>query len=123
MCSELIPIIQKRGAAIIEAREQSSAGSAAQAIVDRVHSWYHGTPVGDWTSISIPSTSDYGSPLGVVFSYPVTVQNTCYQVVPGLELSDYDRAKIAVTGAELVDERRMVLELLEPVSSLVSATR
>lgn len=121
--SELIPNIQKRGAAIIEARGQSSAGSAAQAIIDHIHSWYHGTPIGDWTSMAIPSTGEYGSPLGVVFSYPVTVQNSRYQVVPGLELTDYARAKIAATGEELLEERRMVLEVLEPASTILSAAR
>ncbi|MCE5258047.1 MAG: malate dehydrogenase [Chloroflexi bacterium] len=119
--SELIPIIQKRGATIIEARGQSSAGSAAQAIVDHIHSWYHGTPIGDWTSMAIPSTGEYGSPLGIVFSYPVTVQNGQYLIVPNLELTEYDRAKISITGEELLEERRMVLEILEPDASLISS--
>ncbi|MHB9034258.1 MAG: malate dehydrogenase [Anaerolineae bacterium] len=110
--NQLIPIIQMRGAAIIEARGQSSAGSAAQAIVDHVYSWYHGTPNGDWTSMAVPSTGAYGVTPGVVFSYPVTVRNHQVEVVPNLELSDYDRARLSVTHDELLSERSMVLDVL-----------
>ncbi len=107
-----IPTVQKRGAAIIEARGQSSAASAANACINHVQSWYGGTPEGNWTSMAIPSTGDYGSPEGVIFSYPVTVSNGEYSIVQGLELSDFDREKIAATGEELREERAAVEELL-----------
>jgi malate dehydrogenase len=103
-----IPLVQKRGAAIIEARGQSSAGSAAQAIVDHVRSWYHGTPEGDWVSMAIPSTGEYGAPRDVLFSYPVTVQSGVVSVVPDLSLSEWDRVQLARTANELLEERSML---------------
>jgi malate dehydrogenase len=103
-----IPTVQKRGAAVIEARGQSSAASAANAAINHVQTWYHGTAAGDWVSMAIPSTGAYGSPEGVIFSYPVTVQNGQIQVVEGLSLSDFDRQMIAATSQELVEERDAV---------------
>lgn len=110
--SSFIPTVQKRGAAIIEARGQSSAASAANAAINHVQTWYNGTPAGDWTSMSIPSTGQYGSPEGVIFSYPVTVKNGVYSVVEGLELSAFDKEMIAATGQELLEERDGVAEML-----------
>ncbi|MDI9548987.1 MAG: malate dehydrogenase [Chloroflexota bacterium] len=107
-----IPTVQKRGAAVIEARGQSSAASAANAAINHVQTWAHGTAAGDWVSMAIPSTGDYGSPKGVIFSYPVTVQNGEYSVVQGLPLSDFDRAMIEATGNELLEERAAVEEIL-----------
>lgn len=107
-----IPTVQKRGAAIIEARGQSSAASAANAAINHVQTWYHGTPDGDWVSMAIPSTGAYGSPDGVIFSYPVTVKDGKYQIVEGLSLSDFDKQMIKVTGDELVEEKTAVEELL-----------
>jgi malate dehydrogenase len=110
--STFIPTVQKRGAAIIEARGQSSAASAANAAINHVQTWYNGTPAGDWVSMAIPSTGQYGSPEGVIFSYPVTVQNGAVSVVEGLELSAFDKEMIAATGAELLEERDGVQEML-----------
>lgn len=107
-----IPAVQQRGAAIIEARGQSSAASAANAAINHVQSWVHGTPAGDWVSMAIPSTGDYGAPEGVIFGYPVTVSNGEPSIVQGLALSDFDRAMIAATGNELLEERAAVLELV-----------
>lgn len=107
-----IPTVQKRGAAIIEARGQSSAASAANAAINHVQTWYSGTPAGSWTSMGVPSTGAYGSPEGVIFSYPVTVENGSYSVVEGLELSDFDQEKINATGAELLEERAAVEDIL-----------
>lgn len=107
-----IPTVQKRGAAIIEARGQSSAASAANACINHVQTWYSGTPEGDWVSMAIPSTGEYGSPEGVIFSYPVTVADGAYSVVQGLELSNFDQEKIAATGNELQEERSAVEDLL-----------
>jgi len=96
-----IPTVQKRGAAIIEARGQSSAASAANGAINHVQSWYHGTPAGDWVSMAVPSTGAYGSPEGVMFGYPVTVKDGEYSIVEGLALSDYDQEMIAKTSQEL----------------------
>ena len=103
-----IPTVQKRGAAIIEARGQSSAASAANAAINHVQTWYGGTAAGDWVSMAIPSTGQYGSPEGVIFSYPVTVKDGQYHVVDGLSLSDFDSKLIAATGQELLEERDAV---------------
>lgn len=107
-----VPTVQKRGAAVIEARGASSAASAANAAINHVQTWYHGTAPGDWTSMAIPSTGAYDSPKGVIFSYPVTVQNGNIAIVDGLSLSDYDRQMISVTANELVEERAAIAELL-----------
>lgn len=108
-----IPTVQQRGSAIIEARGQSSAASAADALINHVQSWYHGTPEDNWVSMAIPSTGAYGSPQDVIFSYPVTIEDGMYSVVKGLELSDFDRERIAITSEELVQERETVLALFE----------
>lgn len=110
--NEFVPTVQKRGAAVIAARGASSAASAANAAINHVQTWYNGTAPGQWTSMAIPSTGDYGSPEGVIFSYPVTIQNGVYQVVEGLELSDFDRSKLQATGAELLEERAAIEDVL-----------
>ncbi|RIK58734.1 MAG: malate dehydrogenase [Chloroflexi bacterium] len=107
-----IPAVQQRGAAVIEARGQSSAASAANAAINHVQSWHHGTPEGDWVSMAIPSTGVYGAPQGVIFSYPVTIRNGRYSIVEGLPLSDFDRQMIAATGRELEEERDAVSAIL-----------
>jgi malate dehydrogenase len=103
-----IPTVQKRGAAVIEARGQSSAASAANAAINHVQSWVQGTPAGDWVSMAVPSTGAYGSPEGVIFSYPVTIRNGEYHLVEGLTLSEFDQQMIAATGRELLEEREAV---------------
>ncbi len=107
-----IPTVQKRGAAIIEARGQSSAASAANAAINHVQSWYHGTPANEWVSMAIPSKGEYGAPAGVMFSFPVTIADGAYKIVDGLALSDFDQEMIAKTGAELVEEREAVADIL-----------
>ncbi len=107
-----VPAVQQRGAAVIEARGQSSAASAANAAINHVQTWYHGTPPGDWVSMAIPSRPVYGAPEGVIFSYPVTVRGGEYSIVEGLTLSDYDRQMIAATGQELQEERDAVSAIL-----------
>jgi malate dehydrogenase len=107
--NEFIPVVQKRGAAVIEARGQSSAASAANACINHVQTWHNGTPPDNWISMAIPSTGDYGSPEDVIFSYPVTIKNGKYEIVQGLDLSDFDRERIKITGDELLEERAAVL--------------
>ncbi|MGI9603020.1 MAG: malate dehydrogenase [Acidimicrobiales bacterium] len=105
---EFIPTVQKRGAAIIEARGASSAASAANAAVDHMHSWALGTPSGDWVSMAIPSDGSYDVPEGIISSFPVTCSGGAYQIVSGLDIDDYSRGKIDASAAELVDERDTV---------------
>jgi malate dehydrogenase len=109
---QFIPTVQKRGAAVIEARGQSSAASAANAAINHVQTWYQGTPAGDWTSMGIPSIPAYGAPEGVIFSYPVTVSNGQISVVEGLTLSDFDQQMLAATGKELLEERAAIEHML-----------
>jgi len=107
-----IPLVQKRGAAIIEARGQSSAASAASAAINHVQNWYHGTQAGDWVSMGIPGTGQYDTPREVVFSYPVTVRGGVCEVVAGLDMDDFARQRLAITAAELLEERAMVAGML-----------
>jgi malate dehydrogenase len=109
--STYIPTVAKRGAAIIEARGASSAASAASAAVDHVRDWTLGTPEGDWVSMSIPSDGSYGVPEGIISSFPCVCKDGEYEIVQGLDIDDYSRAKIDETAAELVSERDAVAEL------------
>ncbi len=106
-----IPTVAKRGAAIIEARGLSSAASAANATVEHMRDWVLGTPEGDWVSMAVPSDGSYGVPEGLIASFPCTVKDGKYEIVQGLELNDFSRAKIDASVAELVDERNAVTEL------------
>lgn len=106
-----IPTVAKRGAAIIEARGASSAASAANAAIDHVHTWVHGTPEGDWTSAGIVSDGSYGVPEGLVSSFPVTSSGGEWQIVPDLDIDDASRARIDASVAELVEEREAVRAL------------
>jgi len=107
-----IPVVQQRGAAVIKARGASSAASAASAAIDHVHTWVHGTPAGDWVSMAVPADGSYGIEAGVVFSYPVTVSNGDYRIVPGLALEEFSRQRLEATYAELREERDGVKSLL-----------
>ena len=111
MEKELVPTVQQRGAAIIEARGASSAASAASAAVDTISDWYLGTPDGDWTSMAVFSDGCYGTPEGVFSSFPVTTGRWGYSVVEGLEVNDFSRRPIDRSTAELLDERDSVLDL------------
>ncbi|GAB3624432.1 malate dehydrogenase [Mariniluteicoccus endophyticus] len=106
-----IPTVAKRGAAIIEARGASSAASAASATVDHMRDWVLGTPEGDWVSMSVPSDGSYGVPEGLISSFPCTVKDGKYEIVQGLEVNDFSRAKIDASVAELAEERDTVKEL------------
>lgn len=108
---DFIPTVAKRGAAIIDARGASSAASAANAAIDHVHDWVHGTPEGDWTSAGIVSDGSYGVPEGLISSFPVTSSGGEWEIVPDLEVGDLSRAKIDASVAELVQERDAVREL------------
>jgi len=105
---EFIPTVQKRGAAIIEARGSSSAASAANAAIDHVRDWMTATPSGDWVSMAVPSDGSYGVPEGILSGFPVTTSGGNYTIVAGLEIDDFSRARIDASAAELVDERDAV---------------
>jgi malate dehydrogenase len=107
-----IPTVQKRGAAIIDARGLSSAASAANAAIDHVRDWLSGTPEGDWVTMGVPSDGSYGIPEGVIYGYPVTTRGGQYQVVKGIELSDFSRKRMEATLRELHEERDGVKHLL-----------
>ncbi|MFZ9532397.1 MAG: malate dehydrogenase [Ilumatobacteraceae bacterium] len=106
-----IPTVAKRGAAVIKARGASSAASAANAAVDHIRSWALGTAPGDWVSMSVPSDGSYGVPEGLVSSFPCTCAGGNYQIVKGLEIDAYSRAKIDASVAELQEERDAVKAL------------
>jgi malate dehydrogenase len=107
-----IPTVQKRGAAIIEARGLSSAASAANAAIDHVRDWVSGTREGDWVTMGVPSDGSYGIPEGVIYGYPVTTRGGQYEVVKGIELSDFSRKRMEATLKELHEERDGVKHLL-----------
>jgi malate dehydrogenase len=109
--SDFIPTVQKRGAAIIEARGASSAASAASAAIDHMHDWVQGTPDGDWVSVALPSDGSYGVPEGLISSFPCTVEDGQWKIVQGLVLDDFSRGRIDASVAELAEERDTVREL------------
>jgi len=107
-----IPTVQKRGAAIIEARGLSSAASAANAAIDHVRNWMLGSRDGDWVTMGIASDGSYGIPEGVLYGYPVTCRNGQYQIVKGIEISEFSRKRMDTTLKELHEERDAVRHLL-----------
>jgi malate dehydrogenase len=107
-----IPVVQQRGAAIIKARGASSAASAASSAIDHVRDWALGTPAGDWVSMGIPSDGSYGIPAGVIYGFPVTCSNGKYEIVQGLAVNEFSRARMTATHQELLEERDGVKDLL-----------
>jgi malate dehydrogenase len=106
-----IPTVGKRGAAIIEARGLSSAASAANAAIDHVRDWVHGTG-GKWITMGIPSDGSYGIPDGTIYGFPVTCANGRYEMVNGLEIDGFSREKMDATLKELQEERDGVKHLV-----------
>jgi malate dehydrogenase len=110
--NEFIPVVQQRGAAIIKARGLSSAASAASAAIDHMRDWALGTPAGEWTSMAVPSDGSYGIDAGIIYSYPVTCKDGKYEIVQGLEISDFSRGLMDATETELREERAAVEDVL-----------
>ena len=110
--SDFIPTVQQRGAAIIKARGASSAASAASAAIDHVRDWFRGSLQGDWVSMGIPSDGSYGIPEGVIYSYPVVCRSGQYEIVQGLSIDPFSRARMDATHKELLEERDGVKDLL-----------
>jgi len=109
--SKFLPTVQKRGAAVIEARGASSAGSAANATIGHMRDWVLGTAEGDWVSMSVPSDGSYEVPEGLISSFPCTTSDGTYQIVPGLQINSFSRGKIDASVAELIEEREAVRAL------------
>jgi len=108
--NDFIPTVQKRGAAIIEARGASSAASAASAAIDHVRDWVKGSD--GIVSMGIPADGSYGVAEGIMFSYPVTCKNGQYEIVRDLEIDDFSRGRMKATEDELREEREAVSALL-----------
>ena len=108
---DFIPTVQQRGAAIIKARGASSAASAASAAIDHIRDWFRGSPQGDTLSMGIPSDGSYGIPEGVIYSYPVICRGGQYEIVQGLDIDAFSRARMDATHKELLEERDGVKDL------------
>ena len=107
-----IPVVQKRGAAIIEARGSSSAASAANAVVDNVKHLTEMTPQGDWHSVCVCSDGSYGIDEGLIASFPVRSDGSLWEIVQDVELNDFSKEKIKASVDELNEERIAVSDLL-----------
>lgn len=107
-----IPTVQQRGAAIIKARGASSAASAASSAIDHMRSWALGTAPGDWVSMAVPSDGSYGIAPGVIYSYPCVCRDGDYEIVQGLEIDEFSRARMDASDAELREERAAVEDFL-----------
>jgi malate dehydrogenase len=110
--NDFIPTVQKRGAAVIAARGASSAASAAGAAVDHMKSWALGTADGDWVSMGVTADGAYGIAPGVIYGFPVTCKAGKYEIVQGLDINDFSRARMDATDKELREERAAVADLI-----------
>ncbi len=109
---EFILTVQQRGAAVIKARGSSSAASAANAVVDSVRSIIEPTPAGDWHSVCVCSDGSYGIEKGLISSFPVRSNGQKLEIVQGVSVNEFSRAKIDATVHELKEERALVAYLL-----------
>ncbi|MDE0452618.1 MAG: malate dehydrogenase [Gammaproteobacteria bacterium] len=108
--NDFIPTVQQRGAAIIDARGASSAASAANAIIGHIGDWVHGTD--DVVSMGVYSDGSYGIGAGLIYSFPVNCTDGDWQIIDGLDISDFSRGRMRATEAELREERDAVAHLL-----------
>ncbi len=109
--NDFIPSVQQRGSAVIAARGQSSAASAANAAIDQMRTWTFGTEEGDWVSMGVLSDGSYGIDKGLVYSFPVTVINGKVSIVKDLPINDFSKKKMRETETELKEEREAVKHL------------
>ena len=112
LTDKFIPTLQHRGAAIINARGASSAASAASAAIDHMHDWVLGSPEDDWVSMGVPADGSYGIDEGIIYSYPVHCRDGDYEIVQGLDISEFSRERMQATEAELREERAAIESLL-----------
>ncbi len=108
---DFIPTVAERGTAIIKARGISSAASAANAAVSHVRDWLMGTPPDDWVSMAVISDGSYGVPEGLCSSFPSVCRDGRWEIVSGLEQSEFSQQRIDASVAELVRERDVVIEM------------
>jgi malate dehydrogenase len=111
IADEFIPRVAKRGAEVIDKRGASSAASAANAAIDHVHDWLHGTPPDDWVSMSVPSDGSYDVEEGLISGFPCTCSGGEWEIVAGLEIDDFSRQRIDASVDELKEERDAVSSL------------
>jgi len=111
--TEFVPTVQKRGAAVIAARKLSSAMSAAKAASDHMKSWFSSTPENDWVSMGVFSDGSYDTPVGVMFSFPITIKDGKWSIVQGLQLDDFAKGKLSLTGKELCEEREEAMAVCQ----------
>merc|ERR1712107_184481 len=111
--TEFVPTVQKIGAAVIAARKLSSAMSAAKAASDHMKSWFSSTPEDDWVSMGVFSDGSYETPVGVMFSFPITIKDGKWSIVQGLQLSDFAKGKLSLTGKELCEEREEAMAVCQ----------
>jgi malate dehydrogenase len=109
---EFIATVQQRGAAVIKARGVSSAGSAANAVVDTIFSLINDTSGNDWHSVAVCSDGSYDVEKGLISSFPVRVRGGKWEIVQGVPINDFSRAKIDASVAELKEEKSLVSELI-----------
>ena len=109
---EFIATVQQRGAAVLKARGLSSAASAANAIIDTVFSLTNDTPGTDWHSVAVCSDGSYDVEKGLISSFPVRVRGGKWEIVQGVPVNDFSRAKIDASVAELKEEKALVSELV-----------
>lgn len=109
---EFMPTVQNRGTEVIKARGQSSAASAANAAIAHMKAWVFGTAPGDWVSMAVPSDGSYGIAEGLMYSFPVTVNDGRVNIVRGLDISDFSRLRLRLNEAELKEEREAIKHLL-----------
>ncbi|UOA08798.1 malate dehydrogenase [Methylobacter sp. S3L5C] len=108
---EFIPTVQQRGTAVINARGQSSAASAANAAIDQMRDWIKGTEEGDWVSMGVLSDGSYGIAKGLIYSFPVTVTEGKVSIVKDLAINEFSRQRLKLTEIELKEERDAVKHL------------
>jgi len=108
-----IPTVQQRGAAVINLRKMSSAASAGNAALEHIRDWVKGSD-GKWLSMGVPSDGSYGIEAGLIFSYPVTIQNGQYKIVQGLKITPESQKRLDITKEELLSERKAIESMLKP---------
>ncbi|HFB65023.1 MAG TPA: malate dehydrogenase [Aeromonadales bacterium] len=108
---EFMPKVGKRGAEVIAARGSSSAASAANGVIDHMRDWVLGSEPGDYVSMAVPSDGSYGIEKGLIYSFPTVCQNGDYQIVQGLEISDFIQAEMIESEDELKSEAVTVEDL------------
>lgn len=111
--NEFIQVVQQRGAAIIKARNLSSAMSAASSACDHIYNWINGTPKDTWVSMGVYSDGSYNAPKDIIFSFPVKCKAGKWEIVQGLPIDEFSKAKLKATGDELVEEKQLALKCLE----------